>query len=130
MPITVEWYNDAKTILLERFEGDWTLDEYKRLIDEARLMLSTVDHTVHILVDGRLKSPRLPANLISGGMLYAARHLPPNQGITVFVGVDAVSAIFVNIARNIGPRLHRTLFTTDTVEDALRIIEQQASKTE
>ncbi|HEX3051732.1 MAG TPA: hypothetical protein VHP83_13820 [Aggregatilineaceae bacterium] len=53
-----------------------------RLIDEARNLLATVDHTVHILVDGRLKSPRL----------------------------------------------YRTLFTTDTVEHALRMIEQQATK--
>lgn len=128
MPIKIEWFNDEKTILLETFEGRWTVDEYRQLIDQAAELLAEVDHTVDIIADGTDNGPRLPANLLRGGLVYAVRHVPPNQGITVFVRIDAVTETFVNIARNISPRLQKTLFTADNLDQALNLITQHQSQ--
>jgi hypothetical protein len=130
MPIHTEWYNDEKTILLETFEGIWTVEDYRRLIDEAGQLLSTVDHTVHIIVDGTHNDSHLPTNMLRGGLAYAVRNIPPNQGITVFVSVDSVSEMLLGIARNVNPKLHRTLFSTDSLGKAVQIITQNTSPTD
>jgi hypothetical protein len=126
MPIQIKWYNDEKTILLETFESGWTVEDYRHLIDEAAQYLATVDHTVHIIVDGSHDTSHLPINMLRGGLAYAVRNVPPNQGITVFVGIDSVSEMFLGIARNVNLKLSRSLFSTDNLSKALQIVERYA----
>lgn len=129
MPIRTEWYNAEKTILLEAFEGEWTVEDYRHLIDEAHQRLSTVQHTVHIIVDGTRNCARLPSNMLRSGLSYAVHNLPANQGITVFVSIDTITEMLIGIARNINPRLHRTLFSTDSLAKALALVAEQTSPT-
>jgi hypothetical protein len=127
MPIWIAWYNEEKTILLETFDGEWTIEDYHHLIDDVVQILGEVDHTVHIIVDGRKNASGLPANMLGGGMLYAVRNTPPNQGTVVFVGVDTISKMLLDIARSLDFKLHRTLFSADSMDEALQIIAQTPS---
>jgi len=124
--IRVEWYDDEKTILLETFDSEWTVDDYRRLIDDAAQRLSTVDHTVHIIADNTRSGSPLPANMLRGGLAYAVRRVPPNQGVTVFVGIDGVTEMLLEIARKLSPQLNHSLFSTDSLDNALTIIAQYA----
>ena len=125
MPITVKWYNEEKTILLEIFEGQWTLVEYRQLIDEAVALLATVDHTVHIIADAST-SGTLPGQMTTG-ILYAIRQIPLNQGLTVFVDADLFTRVLIQIASKLSAKVVQTTFTASSIEDAVRIIEREAS---
>jgi hypothetical protein len=130
MPIEMRWLNEEKTVLLETFDNDWTVADYRQMVDEAAKLLATVSHTVHIIVDATATGSRLPNNLLSGGMSYAVRHVPTNQGLTVFVNASILVQMMINIARKISPNLANTIFLTDSVAKAQHIIEQQISKTD
>ncbi|MBN2304519.1 MAG: hypothetical protein JXQ72_08590 [Anaerolineae bacterium] len=122
MPITIEWINEEKTVLLERFEGQWSLDDYFRLVDQAADHLDTVPHTVHIIADGTRS--RLPPTRLFSGARYAARRKPPNQGITVFVGIDAFTETLIHIANRLLPGVAGTLRVVNTMAEAEQIIAQ------
>jgi hypothetical protein len=129
MPIQIEWFNEEKTILLETFTGEWTVEDYRQLIDDAAVLLGTVHHNVHIIADATDAGLRLPNNLLGGGMTYAIRHIPPNQGITVFIGVNGITQTLIGIARKISPKVSQTTFTATTLEEAQRIIANHIAKT-
>ena len=80
MPIHISWYDDQKTILLEVFEGKWSVEDYYRLIDDAAAQSA------------------LPPSAMMGGMRYAIRKRPPNQGITVFVQPGSLARALIELA--------------------------------
>lgn len=123
MPIHTRWFNDDRTILLETFQGSWSVADYQAMVDQAAAMLATVPHTVHIIVDATT-SGRVPVNIISG-ITYAMKRVPANQGITVFVHVDVFINALIGLATRLNPRLGATLFSADTLDDALALIVQR-----
>jgi hypothetical protein len=122
MPATLEWFNADKTILLETFEGHWTLQDFCDLVDQAADTLATVEHTVHIILD-LANSAALTAQLTSG-MRYALRKLPPNQGIVVFVGADTFVQVAIGIVSKLSPPMVDILYMAGTLPQAEAIITQ------
>ena len=126
MPVTLEWFNADKTILLETFEGSWTLQDYYDLVDRAADRLATVEHPVHIIVEAT-RSATLPAQMTSG-MRYALRKLPPNQGIVVFVGANAFMRVLIGIAGKLSPRMADSLYTAETLQQAEEMITRHSAE--
>jgi hypothetical protein len=46
MPITVNWDNDAKTVIRYDFEGHWNWDEFRAAANEAFVFTRSVQHRV------------------------------------------------------------------------------------
>lgn len=51
MNARIEWTDDSRTILQQIFTGKWTWDEFYEIAQEAKKMMVTVDHTVHLVSD-------------------------------------------------------------------------------
>jgi hypothetical protein len=122
MPVSLEWFNADKTILLETFTGHWTLQDFCSLADQAADTLATVEHTVHLIVD--LSNSAALAAPLTSGMRYALRKLPPNQGIIVFVGVDTFVQVAIGIMSKLSPRMVDILYIARTLQQAEAIITQ------
>lgn len=120
MPIHIYWDNDEKTILMEKFDGQWTIEEYYQLIDEDAERLAQVPHVVHVVIDASTSS--MPPKQIFSGIQYALKKLPPNQGLTVFVKLNRAMEMFVEVAQQISPRFAGTYYAAATVEEARLII--------
>ncbi len=120
MPVSIYWDNDEKTILVEKFDGHWTIEEYYRLVDTDAEWLGQVPHMVHVIYDATTSS--MPPRQIFSGIQYALKKLPPNQGLTVFVKLNRVMTMFVDVASQISPRFARTHYYAETIEEARRII--------
>lgn len=125
MPIHVHWDNDEKTILMEVFEGRWVIEDYYRMIDEAVERLAEVSHTVHIIADATQST--MPPTQIMIGMQYALKRIPSNQGLTVFVKLNRVMLMFVEVARQISPTVAKSTYMADTVEEARRLIAEKGN---
>lgn len=127
MPILLDWDNDNKTVLLERYISPWTIEDYFRLVDEEAALMAQVSHPVHVILDGT-QSPVAPRQMFTG-IQYALKKIPPNQGLLVFVRASRVMQMFIEVARQMSPPLRRTSYFVKTVEDARRLIAEKGSAT-
>jgi hypothetical protein len=131
MPIKVEWHNEAKTVVVQRYDGRWTWDEFHIACtrDTSNLM-RTVPHTVHIFADFT-KAQGVP---IGGAMLHARnvmQHYPPNWGTLVIVGANHFINLLVEMfRRTFSTTLGNKTFTAATLEDAYKLIESYQPTTD
>ena len=124
MPITYEWDNPEQTILLETFEGRWTLEEYHTLVDAAADMLNSVEGYVHVIADFS-QSRSSPKNIMSGAR-YAEKRLPRNQGVVVFVQPNVIFQAFIRVAQQLNFRAARHLLLADDLDEARQMIAEHA----
>ena len=87
MPIVVSWGNPEKTVLEAAFNEAWTLEDSHNMIDEMYKMTSSVDHTVHVIMDFT-RSQSSPAKLLSAGN-HIEKRASPNSGVSVIVKANA-----------------------------------------
>lgn len=120
MPIDIEWYNEAKTIILQTFDGEFSVEELSKVAVESAAMVTSVSHTVDQIVDFRKVNFR-NANLI-GAMRTVDRKTPDNQGCVVLVGVNPYLARMLGMAQRIAPRSSRNLQVAKDIEEAVNLI--------
>ena len=97
MPMTTEWADDQKSVIVTTSEGAWTWDEYHAALDKVVEMAGTVTHRVDI-INVALMSAKSP---IGSGMPHyqrAMRNLPPNIEMMVMANrsflVKAIFSVF------------------------------------
>jgi hypothetical protein len=49
MPVTNSWEDEAKTILVNDFQGQWTWDEFEAGVLRGYELIKTVDHPVYVI---------------------------------------------------------------------------------
>lgn len=120
MSITIEWYDDQETILLETFSGSWGLPDYMQLVDDAALLLKQKEHIVHIIADFTA-TKSVPHQVLTGAR-YAERKLPANQGVVVFVQPGGIIGTFIKITKQMGFKATTQLFIAEHVDSAVSLI--------
>lgn len=86
MSITVEWDDDAQTILRYSYSGAWTLDEFVASLDQAYALIDQQDHLVD-LIHVILPDARTPSGMFSAlGHIKAKRH--PRQRHQIVIGAS------------------------------------------
>ena len=121
MPVQVSWGNPQKTIIHAVFGEAWTLEEYHAMIDDIHKLVTSVDHTVHIISD-------FSANRVSPAkMLSAGRHVEnrktPNSGINIIVNAGSFLKAMAQVSMRLFLKDVKIAFA-DSLQDAYRIIEQ------
>ncbi len=128
MPGHIEWYNDEKTILLQKFSGELTLDIYYKVIDETTSAIVEQPHTVHLVIiyDKNFKRPPV----LTPMMRYASRNMASNQGICFLLRLDhsLVVRAMINLARTIAPNTVKNIYFVDSIQEAEAYIAKQASQ--
>ncbi|MFC1961404.1 hypothetical protein ACFLYO_11930 [Chloroflexota bacterium] len=126
MPVTLEWFNPEKTILLEDFYGTVTIEEYHQMVDEAAALLKERAIVIHIIADfSKTTLSQLPTNLLAA-QRYADLHLPPNQGIVAFVKPGLMIAEVIRIGKRLRLASTRYVFLATSREEAQAIIASNA----
>src|SRR5215831_17349536 len=65
MTITVDWDDEAKTLLRYRYIGKWTWDEYIAANEQAVRLARSVDHSIDVIADFS-EAILLPDKALSG----------------------------------------------------------------
>lgn len=120
MTIHIAWYDDLKTIILQTFDGEFSLDELSKVAVESAAMVRSVPHTVDQIIDFR-KVNFKNANLI-GAMRTVDRKTPDNQGCVVLVGVNPYLARMLGMAKRIAPRSSANLQIAQSIEEAASLL--------
>jgi hypothetical protein len=121
MPITVQWDNEAKTIVLWTFEGRWSWDEFRAQQAASVALLSSVSHRVHVIAD-LSQSSQIPRDAFSNYQVSETASAP-NRGRTVVV---APQNIFVQTAiATYNKIVNPTFLLADSVGEARALLAKE-----
>lgn len=128
MGITVSWYNAEQTIVLEKFEADFTSTDYVNMVRQARDMLLSRQDWVHVMVDfSMVKHIPRSINPLSMMRQVNAAH-PHNQGIVVYINSLTLVDTMVSIAKQIGMEAASHVYNARSIDEALQIIARESVK--
>ena len=123
MPVTVDWYDETRTILHYRFETPWTWSEYHAAIQAAWELAESVDHPTDTITDMR-HSRVMPDNLFRN-IRQTMVEIPESTQTVVLVGTNMLMEALLGILRRLYPRQMGKFFTTETVEEARALIAER-----
>jgi hypothetical protein len=126
MAIQVSWMDESKTVLVARYAGEWTMGDYFRFVEEREALIMAQAHKVHIVYDYS-DSTSTPKDLLAGAQ-YANKHMPNNQGIVVLLKANPVIKAFMLMAKRTGLPVTRYVYTAESKEEALSLIEKKAHR--
>ena len=100
MSITTKWLDDAQYVIVQTFEGRWTLEELHESVPELTEMMNSVEHQVVVISDltGSNALPR--GNVVGSGRNLVTR-LPDNLAMIIAVTDNHVFRVFANIVKSL-----------------------------
>ena len=125
MSVTVRWYNDDKTIVLQTFGKDVTADDWREAARLSNELLTSVNYTVDIIIT-YTELTKLPPNLFSASK-YVESMIPKNQGLVVVVATQAIIGAFNELMRRLMPKVVNDTIMVNTIEDARAYIASHRS---
>ena len=125
MTIPVSWHDPSHTVLVQNFNGQWTLDDYFETVEATYTLIDTVNHPVDVIVDIS-QDPGSTTRLIAAAGEVADSSGParvhPNQRMLVVVGGGPFMRTLVQMGMKYAPWLARTLVAADTHDEARTLI--------
>jgi hypothetical protein len=126
MPVTSEWYNDEKTILMIKYDGVWTLDDYYQNFKVATDMMETVEHNVVTILDFS-SSGQIPVQFLTVGNHSERARAKNNIQIIIF-GVNRYMEVLAGMFQRIFPNATRDMKIAGSLEEAIRTAEATLSE--
>lgn len=128
MAIKVAWGDDSKTLLVNVYEGRWTLDDFYLAVRQTNALLDSVDHNVNVILDVK------NSGLFPKGMMSAVRMLQQkphvNLGVMVLLGCNIFVRVFYDTFMKIFPQPGRqVMYMVADYEDATAIFARYGSLT-
>lgn len=121
---SIQWDNAEKTVILQEFMDKPNKDDLYDVAKQSALMLSSVSHTVHILIDDH--GNRLNLNAVD--IKHLESLVPPNQGMVVMIvtGSDLAYKKFLEQAgKKLGPKAFKETAYAATIEEARHFLQDQ-----
>jgi len=123
MPITVEWDDDAKTIIRWNYSGPWTISEFHRLRYQEQRLRAEVDHRIDCLIDVRAihMLPKSVSSLFKT-LAFETTEYHPETSLTVIVGANTVMRVWYEVFKHLYPEQARRYRFVAQLEDAYTTI--------
>jgi hypothetical protein len=96
MPFSLSWDDIDKSVVHILATGEWSIEEFRVMVNHLVRMIRTVSHPVYTLVDAR-ESAMPPIGIIWNAR-YAFQSLPPNYRGSAFVTHDP---FFANVVETL-----------------------------
>ena len=121
MTIDVHWYDVDEEVLIYRFNGEWTSDEFREAVScAAQLSKEKAPKIIHTIVD-MADTNSVPFDLFSQ-IPHVRSNAQPNGGLIVVVHAPN---IFVNVIRMMLtylPNINSRIRMVDSMEEALTLV--------
>jgi hypothetical protein len=123
MPITTQWYDDRKQIILVIYEGNYGWNDVYKCADATNALADEVNCPVANIID-MTKAGGIPPNAASNAKRLRARRNPKIQ-FEVVVGATASLRTMARVANAVFKIFTKESPThfVDTLDDALNLIE-------
>ena len=120
----IAWDNQEKTVILHQYTGEASKDDLYQLARKSAEMLSTVPHTVHLIIDEG------PARLTlsSADLAFLEKHVPPNQGSSAVIvahGMREYRKKVQHTYKAVAPKAIDEAHFMASIEDARQFLQEQ-----
>lgn len=132
MGIDIEWYNAEKTLMVQRYSGNWNSHDIYDTAEKAYEMIASVSHKVDIIII-YINSSQSISNMVASASLafrrYIDEHTHENTGMIVVIGASRLlkTALKVKMLR---PKSMDNAHFVDTFQEAVSYITSQRIKSE
>lgn len=126
MPATSTWYDDEKTILIIKYDGVWTLDDYYTNFNTANEMIQSVSHPVVALLDFSTSGP-IPMKFLTVGQ-HSERSRAKNNVQVIVFGINRYMEVLAEMFQRIFPNATRGMKIVGTLDEALTVARQTLSE--
>lgn len=123
MPISAEWGNAEKTVILKRVWGDWDHTDIHLTTDATNTMMAEVKHNVDIITDYSEPFKADPTRLISA-IRRSEKTIPENMGFIVLVQANNFVKTLININRMNAPRLTARTHLVNSMPEAYALLQK------
>jgi hypothetical protein len=104
MPITVDWYNSEKTVLLYTYRERWTWTDFDTAVIQGNSLMESVPYTVHVIVDMH-DSSLIPTDVIStSNRQRITKGTPHNHGKLIVYGISPALQLLASTVQRIAPQ--------------------------
>ena len=120
----IQWDNAEKTVVLQQYTDNPVKDDLYHLAEESALMLKSVPHTVHLIINEHTFKLRLS----SADINFLERNVPTNQGAVVMVvskSGQSYKKLMQNVGKTLAPNAFKQNFFVTTVEEARQLLQEQ-----
>jgi len=121
MPITVEWVNAERTVLLYRFIANWTWDDYDAANILTGDLLASVDHPVNLICDFS-GSTGIPPRVLSNIGRSLRQKRPSSLDQIVAVGVNGLLRNLADVLSTLYPAATANVIFAHTLDHAFRLL--------
>lgn len=130
MGIQIDWADEAKTAILEEFEGAWTWEEFYTVNQQIFDMIHSVNHTVHIIADLRRSGSLPPGKAITHAGKVLGK-MPDNWGLQIVINNALLIDILVSVfTKTFQTDLGKRLVPVKTIDEAWQAVSAYAAKAE
>jgi len=120
MAIQVQWLDAKQTILVHTFDVKWHIDEFYESIDQAHIMMTSVQHTVHSVLDFT-RSVMNHGNRIQM-VRYANKKAPSNIGHRIMIRPSYLMRQLIPSLQRLNLDIIQGVHLTDTLDEAITLI--------
>ncbi|MEO8606269.1 MAG: hypothetical protein ABI690_00180 [Chloroflexota bacterium] len=126
MPVHIQWDNPEKSIIMARYEGRWTWEEFYQAAKDCEALAATVPHQINIIAD--MVDGFLPQGAPFGHAQKVASHNGPQMGFIVVVSGSRFIQGLMNVSARVVPVWREKYRAANSVEEARRMIEEERRK--
>jgi|GEM_PF-5126411 len=120
MPVSVEWYNTNKTILVLHMQGKWNISELNDAIDTIEQMVEPINHeciSVTVFENGYY----MPKNLLSSVTTLRKKRRNDQFICSIVVSTGTIE-FFTGLLQKVMP--NSRLYSTKTFDEAIEMAEE------
>jgi len=126
MPATCDWLDDSKTILLVKYEADWTWDEFFAAADKGRTLANSVPHRVDYILDMQHGTQPRNGSMMTNSKTVMERRAP-NSGIFVVLTTPFVK-VMLNVFKSFDREHGAIMVAATSMEEAKVLIAKMQQK--
>lgn len=123
MVISVDWYDNGKTILCMQFDGHWTWDDYVAAWAQINQLAETVSWPVGLMIVIPERLP-IPRNVLSLAQ-HNRRSRHPNIALRVLVTTNDVARSLFRLFVGLNPDRAAKYRVVSTQAAALAVLNEQ-----
>jgi hypothetical protein len=129
MGISVGWDNDDKTVIRWTLLDPWDAADFRAAFEQSQTLMKTVEHTVHILADGRAVTKVPVGSVMSNARMMIAGY-PSNLGIHVAVSQNLLIRVIDQAVGRLLPKgVGKGIYAVETLDEAYALFAREAQKT-
>lgn len=122
----IQWDAPSKHIIRVTPLHPLTWERFQAGAEEVAVMMGSVSHTVHIIIDTSVEGKPLPAGGVKDNFEQMFARLPNNHGLCILVGATPWLTVTVQVfLKATGRVAARNLYFVSTLEDAYLLLQHR-----